>query len=137
MGDGNDTNKSGKAGKAGTGRLGDRPYWVLASSIFIRAAHQVGAAVFLGSFLMENVITLPRLYLVIVSISGLVLVLTESMRHRQLLRELSGISTLIKLVILGLAYHGWIPAVPAVLFAFVVASICSHAPKSIRHRLIL
>ena len=118
------------------GRTGDRPYWILIFSIFVRAIHQVGAAVFLGSFLLGDSMNLPRLYLVLVSVSGLILLITEGIRHRQILRELSGISTIIKLVLLGLAYHGGLPATPVILFSFVLASIFSHAPKSIRHRLL-
>ena len=125
-----------KAGEVRTGRTGDRPYWVLIFSIFVRAVHQVGAAVFLGSFLLGNSIDIPLLYLIIVLVSGVILMITESIRHRQLLRELSGISTLIKLVLLGLAYHGGVPAAPVILFSFILASLCSHAPKTIRHRLL-
>lgn len=118
------------------GRIGDRPYWVLMVSVFVRAIHQVGAAVYLGSFLLGQSMNLPVLYLVIVSVSGVILMVTEGVRHRQLLREVSGVSTLFKLVLLGGAYHVWIPAVPVILFSFVLASVCSHAPKSIRHRLL-
>lgn len=125
-----------KVGDVRTGRKGDRPYWVFIFSIFVRAIHQVGAAVYLGSFLLGNTIDLPLLYLIIVSVSGLILLMTEGIRHRQLLREVSGIITLIKLVLLGLAFHGWVSATPAILFSFILASLCSHAPKSIRHRLL-
>lgn len=125
-----------KVGDVRTGRKGDRPYWVFIFSIFVRAIHQVGAAVYLGSFLLGNSIDLPSMYLIIVSVSGVVLLMTEGVRHRQLLREVSGIITLIKLVLLGLAFHGWVSAIPAILFSFILASLCSHAPKSIRHRLL-
>lgn len=118
------------------GRVGERPYWVLYLSVFIRAIHQVGAAVFLASFLLKEIITVPHLYLWIVLISGALLLFTEGLRHRQILREFSGIGTMFKLVILGFAYHGWMPAAFCSLFAFVFASISSHAPKKIRHRLI-
>ncbi|MBU1340565.1 MAG: hypothetical protein KKE44_00715 [Proteobacteria bacterium] len=133
MGDKMDTKESREVR---LGRIGDRPYWVLIFSIFVRAIHQVGAAVFLGSFLLEDSMNMPQLYLIIVSVSGVILMITEGTRHRQLLRELSGVSTLIKLVLLGLAYHNWLPATPAILFSFVLASVFSHAPKSIRHRLL-
>lgn len=122
--------------KVRTGRIGDRPYWIFIFSIFVRAIHQVGAAVFLASFLIPDIITLPLLYLIIACVSGVILLITEGIRHRQLLRELSGISTIVKVILIGLAYHGWIPAVPAVLFAFFLTSFFSHAPKSIRHRLL-
>jgi hypothetical protein len=133
MADGKD---SVKAEKVRLGRLGDRPYWMYIFSIFIRAVHQVGAGVFLTSFLFKDTMPLPRLYLIIVSVSGVLLLVVEALKHRQLLRELLGVSTLIKLAILGLVYHGWVPATIPVLFVFVLSSICSHAPKSFRHRLL-
>lgn len=125
-----------RAEKVRLGRLGDRPYWIYIFSIFIRAVHQVGAGVFLTSFLFKDTMSLPRLYLIVVSVSGVLLLVAEAMKHRQLLRELLGVSTMIKLVILGLVYHDWVPATLPVLFAFVLSSICSHAPKSFRHRLL-
>ena len=118
------------------GRIGNRPYWVLTLSLFIRAVHQVGAALFLASFLLDEVKHLPSLYLVIVFASGVVLFFTEWMRHRQICRELSGMSTLIKLILLGAAYHSFLPASATVLSAFVLASISAHAPKQLRHRLL-
>lgn len=41
------------------GRTGDRPYWIWMVSIFIQAAHQVGAAVFLAVFLLPGRPDLP------------------------------------------------------------------------------
>jgi hypothetical protein len=122
--------------RARLGRTVERPSWIVLFSIGVRAVHQVGAAVFLASFLLGQV-ALPPVYLVIAAVSGVLLLITEGMRHRQLLREVSGISTLVKLMILGMAYHGWVPATTAVFIAFVFASIFSHAPKHIRHRLLL
>jgi len=118
------------------GRIGSRPYWVLNLSIVIRAIHQVGAAVFLASFLLDEISGPPPLYLAIVAVSGVALVLTEAMRHRQIHRELSGATTFVKLILLGAAYHGLFPAVQTVLVAFVLASIGAHAPKYIRHKLL-
>jgi hypothetical protein len=46
------------------------------------------------------------------------------------------VSTIIKLLLLGAAYHGFLSAPVAVLLAFVVASVAAHAPKMVRHRLI-
>ncbi len=102
-------------------------------SIIVRAAHQIGAAVCLGAFLLGA--DLPWSYLVLAATSGCLLMLTEARRHRQLLREAAGVVTLVKTAIIGMALHGWIPVVPAVLFAFVLASFYSHAPKTIRHRI--
>ncbi len=118
------------------GRIGHRPYWVLNLSILIRAVHQIGAAVFLAAFLLDEIVHPPFFYLVIVFGSGLALFLCEWMRHRQLCRELSGVSTMIKLLVLGAAYHGFLSPPVAVLSAFVLASIGAHAPKLLRHRLL-
>lgn len=118
------------------GRIGSRPYWVLSLSIVIRAVHLVGAALFLASFLLDEVVHLPSFYLVMVFVSGMALFFTEWMRHRQICRELSGVSTLVKLVLLGAAYHGFLPASTTVLSAFILAALSSHAPKQVRHRLL-
>lgn len=52
------------------GRIGNRPFWVLTLSIAIRAVHQVGAAVFLASFLLDGIDRPPALYLTLVLVSG-------------------------------------------------------------------
>lgn len=115
------------------GRTVDRPYWIMILSIVVRAVHQIGAAVCLGAFLLG--VDLPWPYLVLAGASGCLLMLTEALRHRQLFREAAGVVTLVKTGIIGMALHGWVPAVPAVLFAFALASFYSHAPKTIRHRM--
>lgn len=117
------------------GRIGERPYWVLNLSIVIRALHQVGAAVFLTTFLLKDAFVLPRFYLYLVFVSGFALIFTEWMRHRQVFREVSGIATFIKLIFLGAAFHQFLPMTPTVVFTFLLASICSHAPKKVRHKL--
>jgi hypothetical protein len=131
-----ETQKSVMCEKNKMGRIGDRPYWVLNLSILIRAVHQVGAAVFLATFLLDEIVHPPSLYLVIVFGSGVALFLAEWMRHRQICRELSGVCTMIKLLLLGAAYHGFLLAPVAVLLAFVIASLGAHAPKLARHRLL-
>lgn len=118
------------------GRIGSRPYWVLSLSIVIRALHQLGAAVFLASFLFTESVFLPPVYLYLVFVTGFALVFTEWLRHRQLFREVSGIATSVKLILLGAAYHHFFPMTGTVIITFFLASICSHAPKNIRHRLV-
>ncbi|WP_245695192.1 hypothetical protein [Desulforhopalus singaporensis] len=118
------------------GRVSHRPYWVLNLSIVIRAIHQLGVAVYLASFLLPEVVQPPRGYIVLAFGSGVVLVLTEWLRHRQLYRELSGVVVVIKLLLLGGAVHGFLPVVPTVVAAFFISSIGAHAPKLVRHRLI-
>jgi hypothetical protein len=129
--------KEAPSGKVKIGRTADRPYWMVVVSIIIRAFHQVGAAVFLTLFLMNSSPTIPFFYIALASVTGIILICTEGLRHRQLLREVSGVVTVAKLFILGLVYHGLLPAVPSVLFVFLAASFFSHAPKNIRHRLLL
>lgn len=118
------------------GKKADRPYWVLMLSIGIRAAHQVGAGVFLTSFLFRESLALPAFYLVLALATGGMLLITEGIRHRQFFRELIGVSTIVKLILLGIAVHGRVWVSFLVVTAFVLASVCSHLPKKIRHRLI-
>ena len=118
------------------GQVGSRPYWVLNLSVVIRAFHQLGAAVFLASFLFAESVFLPPVYLYLVFVTGFALVITEWLRHRQLFREVSGIATAVKLILLGAAYHHFLPMTGTVVVTFFLASIFSHVPKNIRHRLI-
>ena len=118
------------------GRIGDRPYWVLTLSILIRVLHQVGAAVLLAAYLLDAIPGPPLLYVIIALVSGGLLLGTEWMRHRQILRELAGMITIAKLLLLGAAYHGFLPLPTTVLLAFVIASVGAHAPKKVRHRLL-
>ena len=133
---------SGKPGNGGggdagkMGRIGNRPYWVLSLSIVIRAMHLVGAAVVLTIFLLNDTARPPSLYAVLAFGSGVVLLATEWIRHRQICRELAGVSTIVKVLLLGAAYHGLLPPRETVLLVFFLASVASHAPKLVRHRLL-
>lgn len=120
------------------GRTAYRPLGVLYLSICVRAAHQVGAALFLAFFLLDlGPVGDSGSYLMFASISGIALCCTEALRHRQMYREVSGMVTMAKCLLLGLAFHQAIPSVIGVLAAFCLASLGAHAPKNIRHRLIL
>ncbi|MBE9534375.1 MAG: hypothetical protein IMF03_05180 [Proteobacteria bacterium] len=118
------------------GRIGYRPYWVLNISLLIRAVHQVGAAVFLAAYLLDAIPGPPMLYVVVAILSGGLLFASEWMRHRQIFREVSGAITMVKLLLLGAAYHGFLPLQGTVLLVFLIASVGSHAPKKVRHRLL-
>lgn len=122
--------------KIKTGRIGNRPYWVFSLSIIIRAGHQVGAAVFLTTYLLSGYGPPSTLFLYLVIGSGLALILTEWMRHRELYREFAGLAIILKILLVGAAFHHLLPAREAVLAGFVIASIGSHAPKILRHRLL-
>ena len=118
------------------GRVGERSSAVLLSSIAIRAGHQVGAAIFLTYYLLGTQDRLPLFATILALTSGVALVATEWLRHRQLFREVAGLVTLGKCMLLGAAVHGVLPGMPTVLLAFVLASMGAHAPKQIRHRLL-
>lgn len=118
------------------GRIGYRPYWVFSLSILIRALHQVGAAVFLAAYLLDVLPEPPSAYVTIAVLTGVLLFASEWLRHRQVHREFSGVVTLAKLLFLGAAYHGFLPVQGTVLLVFILASIGSHAPKQLRHRLL-
>ena len=128
--------KSVQNNRTKLGRTADRPYWVVILSIIIRAFHQVGAAVFLAGFLLKDIQAFSDFYLFLAAVTGVLLLITEGMRHRQIFREVSGIITMLKLIVLGLATHHLLPGLPSVLMVFLIASFFSHAPKSIRHRLL-
>lgn len=118
------------------GRTGSRSYAILMLSIGVRAVHQVGAAVFLVWYLLGLGERVPAVYMTMALLSGAILVVTEWLRHRQLYRELSGIVTMGKCILLGAAMHGFLPETPFVLLVFLIASLGAHAPKNVRHRLL-
>lgn len=118
------------------GSVHHRPTWVLSLSISIRAAHQVGAAIFLAAFLLGREHQSWDFYLYLTVFTGLALCCTEGMRHRQLHREVAGMATVLKCLLVGLAFHGFLWPRTMVLIGFVLASLAAHAPKNIRHRLL-
>jgi NhaP-type Na+/H+ or K+/H+ antiporter len=118
------------------GRIVHRPRWVLYLSLIIRAIHQIGAAAFLCAFLPDMTTQLSTPWLLFAVVSGGILLFTEWLRHRQIGRELSGLATFIKILLLGAAFHGLLPPAPTVIGAFVLSSVCAHAPKHIRHRML-
>lgn len=120
------------------GLIADRPYWFVYVSLVSRAIHQLGAAVFLATYVLSPENSQAwQISLIVAAISGFLLLGAEAIRHRQFLREVFGLSTIFKLVLVGFAHHGWLPAIPSVSAAFLLASLISHAPKTVRHRLII
>ncbi len=92
---------------------------------------------FLTFYLLEIDPGPPGIYVIVAVVSGGALLIIEWLRHPQIFRELAGVFTLAKLLLLGAAHHGFLPGATTVLLAFVIASIGSHAPKNVRHRLLL
>jgi hypothetical protein len=131
-----ESNENGFEESVKMGRIGSRPYWVLNVSLLVRAVHQVGAAVFLAAYLLDAIPGPPAVYMVIALVSGGLLFVSEWLRHRQSYREVSGMTSMVKVLLLGAAYHGFLPMQGTVLLVFVVASIAAHAPKRVRHRLL-
>lgn len=127
--------EEGKSSRA-EGPVYYRPTWVVYLSVVIRALHQIGAAVFLSSYLLDIPTVISPFYLWLAVISGMALVCTELWRHRAMYREVSGAGTLLKLLLLGLAYHGLFQPAVLVTAAFVIAAIAAHLPKNIRHRML-
>jgi NhaP-type Na+/H+ or K+/H+ antiporter len=76
------------------------------------------------------------MYVSIALVSGGLLLGTEWWRHRQIFRELAGMITVVKVLLLGAAYHSFLPPTATVLLAFIIASIGAHAPKNVRHKLL-
>lgn len=124
-------------GHTDIGRIAHRPMWVLYLAILIRATHQVGAAVFLAAYLLGVLPGPPLVYVFAAVLSGGLLLVCEWMRHRQIFRELAGVITLSKVLLLGAAFHGFLPPQATVLVAFLIASIGAHVPKRVRHRLLI
>ncbi len=122
-----------KAGRDQLGRVWHRPMWLYWLSLWTRAAHQLGVALLLGFlfFVPEE----PSSVLVWAAMgSGLVLVMLEAVRHREMYREFSGVVTIGKTLLLGAAMHQLLPRLPVFLLVFIVAALVAHAPKRLRHR---
>lgn len=127
----------GKEGQGNTmGVIGARPFWVLGLSIFVRAIHLVGAGVVLTFFLLFEGAKAPFAFTLLTVGSGVVLLFTEWLRHRQIWREFAGVATFVKVVLLGAIFHGFFPGRETMLLVFVLASVAAHAPKLVRHRLL-
>lgn len=123
-------------GKVGV--IVDRPYWMVYVSITARAIHQLGAAIFLATYLLNHpVLQTRQVSLAVAALSGLLLMGVEAFRHRQFLREVFGLVTVLKVFFIGLAFHAWLAPVPTLFLVFFVASLASHAPRGIRHRMLI
>ncbi len=110
----------------------ERPYAIYLGSVFVRALHLLAAGTILGAYLLgagrEN---LPTFH-AIVALTGGMLVVSEWMGHRELYRQLSGISILTKLILLGLLPIFPDYGAPLVVTAFLFSAITSHLPKKLR-----
>lgn len=116
------------------GRVGDRPSWIRTGSVFVRAAHLLAASAVAGAVLLDVEDPVVHTWWIAAAVSGVVLLVAESMRHVELYRELGGWSTVLKLALVG-----GIAVVPAagpglMAAAVVVAALGAHLPRRWRHR---
>lgn len=123
--------------KSKTGRIGYRPDQIRYLSILVRSFHQIAVAVFVGAFFFDSSGPVTKPAFLFVAVTGALLLALEALRHRQFYREVFGLITFFKAGLIGLAYHKFIPSTPVFLFVFFLASLVSHAPKGIRHRLLV
>ncbi|WP_084091781.1 hypothetical protein [Malonomonas rubra] len=122
--------------KPNTGRIGYRSDQIRYLSIFVRSFHQLAVAIFIGAFFFAVDSPAAESAFLFVVVTGILLLFLEALRHRQFYREVFGLITFLKAALVGGAFHKFLPSIPAFLFVFLVASLVSHAPKGIRHRLL-
>lgn len=115
------------------GRVGNRPLPRLWLSIVIRALQQLSAGFYLGTVFLQGGNNRQMLFCTV--ISGGFLLVAESLRHRQMYREVTGLMTCIKCVLLGWVAHGLMYSQWLLVAVFFFAAIVGHAPKNIRHRI--
>jgi hypothetical protein len=116
------------------GRTGDRPLWIRTGSVYVRAVHLLAASAIAGVCLLGVSDADLLAWWIAAAVSGVLLVVAEALRHRELWREVAGWATVLKLVLIAL-----IPALPAaspwlMSAAFIVAVIGAHSPRKWRHR---
>lgn len=123
--------------RTGSDRTSGWPFRVRTGSVFLRAAHLLGASVLAGACLLG--VDDPRLPLWwgVAGASGVLLLAAELVRHPTLFREVAGASTVLKLLLLGALFVAPAAAPALMAVAFVVAVLGAHFPKVWRHRKIL
>ncbi len=119
------------------GRVGDRPFWVRSVSVFVRAVHLLAASAVAGAFILGHGETLGHAWWAVAGLSGVLLLGTEGMRHRELYRETAGHATALKLTLIAAIAFAPGIAVWLMSAAVVVAALGAHAPRRWRHRRIL
>jgi hypothetical protein len=116
------------------GRVGDRARWVRTGSVFVRAAHLLGASAVLGACLFGVADAAVHPWWIAAGVSGAALVVAELLRHPELWREGAGWATILKLCLVGLSLSAPSAAPWLLSAAFVVAVVGAHAPREWRHR---
>ena len=116
------------------GKVGDRPFWIRTGSVFIRAAHLLAASAVAGVYLWNVEATGVHTWWIVAGVSGVLLLVAESIRHRELYRELAGWATILKLILVGGIFAAPAAATWLMSAAFVVAVLGAHCPGRWRHR---
>jgi hypothetical protein len=128
---------SGNGRRLQLGRVGHRPYAAVWFSVLCRAIHQLGAGLLLAALIFTSVGAPPGWVWWLTAVSGVLLVVLEWWRHRELYREVAGVATAVKLLLVVAAIHGLIPQLGGLLAVFMLAAVAAHVPKDIRHRVII
>ncbi len=107
---------------------------VRSGSVFVRAAHLLGASAVGGRYLLGVAEAGLHGWWILAGVSGVLLLLAELLRHPELFRETAGWATIVKLLLIGLIFVLPGAALWLMSLAFIVAVVGAHAPKSWRHR---
>jgi hypothetical protein len=118
-----------------TGSNRKNPHWARWANVFLRGGH-LAAVIMLGGGLLGAPVALGKAS-VTVAASGLALLALEIWNKPSYLRELAGIATLLKLLLL--AWMMMDATLRPVLFWVIVggSAIFAHAPSRFRHTVIL
>ncbi len=116
------------------GRTVDRSSWIRTGSVFVRAVHLVAASAVAGAYLLGDGVSAGHTWWAVAGLSGVLLLVAEGLRHRDLYRETAGLATIGKLALIGALFL--VPDAGPCLMgaAVVVAGIGAHAPRRWRHR---
>jgi len=108
--------------------------WIRTGSVFVRAAHLLGACAVGGAYLLGVGDARLHGWWILAAASGLLLLAAELVQHRELYREVAGWATVLKLLLIGLIFVFPRAALWLMSAALIVAVIGAHAPKNWRHR---
>ena len=121
-------------GDAELGKVGDRAHWIRSGSVFVRAAHLLGASAVAGAYLLSVEDVGLHGWWILAVATGVLLLLAELLRHPELFREAAGWATIATLALIGLIFVLPAAALWLMSSAFIIAVVGAHAPKNWRHR---
>ena len=106
--------------------------WV---NIMLRTLHLVGVAGMGGAFLYATPESEWRPFFTLTFVSGFLLMLLAIWSNGIWLIQLRGVATIVKLMLLSLAFAGGME--PAILFTIIaISGVIAHAPGKVRYYLV-